>query len=113
MREIYVPTETTDDDLFKSGINSGINFDTSVMNEMMARYEKHEPKYHHKNEYKKDERGDHMVKDCEQPYKCGEEGQMSKDCETEPKTHTDQNEDHDEYEYEEVSSYKYSRLFLN
>ena len=25
--EIYVPTETTDDDLFKSGITSGINFD--------------------------------------------------------------------------------------
>jgi len=37
-----------------------------------------------------------MAKDCEQPdkcRKCGEEGHMSKDCETGPKTHTVQNED--------------------
>merc|ERR1712095_145761 len=29
--------------------------DMPVMDEVMARYEKHEPKYHPKNEYKKDE----------------------------------------------------------
>merc|ERR1711944_291867 len=29
--------------------------DMPVMNEMMARYEKNEPNYHHKQEYKKDE----------------------------------------------------------